>query len=41
MLATLEEMLDLTAQRKGDRDVLLADIYLYCCCSSCCHVYFF
>jgi hypothetical protein len=40
MRTTLEEMLDLTASRKGYRDALLAvaDSTALCCCCSCCTI---
>lgn len=42
MPAMLDEMLDLTAHRKGYRDATLAvTINVCCCCSSCSHVSFF
>lgn len=36
MNATLEEMLDLTAHRRGWRSAALATTINICCCCSCC-----
>ncbi len=35
MLPHLEDLLDLTASRKGYRNAVLADGYTLCCCCSC------
>jgi hypothetical protein len=35
MVSTLEDLLDLTASRKGYRNALLASTPPLCCCCSC------
>jgi hypothetical protein len=39
VLSNLDDLLDLTACRKGYRNALLADVTL-CCCCCCSHVQF-